>query len=325
MATSRMSTSILIIEADPRDAGKTRFGNELNLIKSRLKLLNSKFLIHSERAVSKRRLNEVLRSYPADIVHFLGHANEKGHLIFEDDDGYGAPVKSAKALSQLFGVYSKRLRCLVLNSCFSDVPAAAIASSISCVIGTPGKVSDEVATAFSGGFYLALAAGESVQRALEMGNMELALLDPAAKPPKLYERTAGAGKKLRFVPPKPREPKVFACFEDENDANNYGVVVRVDNLPAGVKQVVYEYADNVEDTISFKNKFDVVIEAKAGFTSDACFLGDVVIRAMIWIAEEQGKERGICLSTYLVQALRAHYGKKPGRKIELKIRDIEQG
>lgn len=65
------------------------------------------------------------------------------------------------------------MKVVVLNVCFSEPQAQAIARHIDCVIGTKQDIGDDTAIAFSVGFYQALAAGRSVEDAFQLGCAEI--------------------------------------------------------------------------------------------------------------------------------------------------------
>ena len=65
--------------------------------------------------------------------------------------------------------------CVVLNACYSQRQAKAIAKHVDCVIGMSKGITDAAAIDFSAAFYAALADGESIQRAYESGCVEISL------------------------------------------------------------------------------------------------------------------------------------------------------
>jgi len=74
------------------------------------------------------------------------------------------------ALAKLFELFaSKEVECVVLNACYSEVQATAIAKHIPYVIGMNKEIGDKAAIKFATGFYSALGAGESVEFAYKLG------------------------------------------------------------------------------------------------------------------------------------------------------------
>jgi hypothetical protein len=106
--------------------------------------------------------------FKPQIVHFTGHGAGKDGLAFEDGTGQPKLVDS-DALANLFKLFSSRVECVVLNACYSEVQAEAIAQHIDYVIGMSQTIGDRAAIEFAVGFYTALGAGESIEFAYELG------------------------------------------------------------------------------------------------------------------------------------------------------------
>lgn len=121
------------------------------------------------------------------IVHFSGHGDDAG-LVIEDAAG-NAMVVSPEALEGLFNLFSENLECVLLNACYSEVQARAIAKRIPFVIGMTQGIADDVAVEFAIGFYDALGAGKSVKTAFEFGCNAIELLGrPDGPKPILHAR-----------------------------------------------------------------------------------------------------------------------------------------
>lgn len=114
------------------------------------------------------------RGWEPHIVHFSGHGSTNGELILTDSLGQASSV-SEQALSGLFGALKDNIRCVVLNACFSEHQASAIAEHIDCVIGMSSTVGDAAAIAFSSSFYQALAYGKDIKSAYELGLVQINL------------------------------------------------------------------------------------------------------------------------------------------------------
>lgn len=57
----------------------------------------------------------------------------------------------------------------MLNACYSEVQAGAIAQHIPYVVGMKQAIGDKASIEFAVGFYAALGAGESIEFAYEFG------------------------------------------------------------------------------------------------------------------------------------------------------------
>jgi hypothetical protein len=95
-------------------------------------------------------------------------------LVWENVTGQAQLVKSG-ALAGLFKLFADKVECVVLNACYSEVQAVAIAHHIPYVIGMNQAVGDRAARLFAVGFYDALGAGESTEFAYGLGCNRIAL------------------------------------------------------------------------------------------------------------------------------------------------------
>jgi hypothetical protein len=131
-----------------------------------------KFDLVQQWAVRIKDLSGHLLRYEPDIVHFSGHGSRTSEIILEDVSGKSHPV-SSRALSELFRVLKENIRCVVLNSCYSESQAKAIAKHIDCVIGMSKAIGDSAAINFARSFYRALAFGKDVETAFNLGCVEI--------------------------------------------------------------------------------------------------------------------------------------------------------
>lgn len=162
--------TILFLSADPTDAAHLRTGAEARDIHERLRLSESRdaFALEQRSALRAEDLAQALHDLRPALVHFSGHGSARGELYLEDAQGASRPV-SAAALDALFREFAGVVRCVVLNACYSELQARAIARHVPVVIGMRGEIGDEAATAFAVGFYQALGAGRSVAEAYRLG------------------------------------------------------------------------------------------------------------------------------------------------------------
>jgi hypothetical protein len=78
-------------------------------------------------------------------------------------------TRNQLALSQLFSTLKDNIQCVVLNACYSENQAKAIAANIDCVIGMSRSISDSAAISFAAGFYQALGFGRNIKTAFDLG------------------------------------------------------------------------------------------------------------------------------------------------------------
>jgi hypothetical protein len=168
--------SILLLSADPTNATRLRIGEELREIQEKLQLarLREKFNLDQRMSVRPTDISQALLDIQPHIVHFSGHGTESGTLCFENRVGEIHPIMP-DALAALFEQFASQVCCVLLNSCYSEIQAAAIAEHIDYVIGMNKAIGDHAAIAFSTGFYQALGAGRTIEEAYKLGRVQIRL------------------------------------------------------------------------------------------------------------------------------------------------------
>ena len=161
---------ILILAANPKSTPTLRLDEEVREIDAGLRRASQRDRFHLEQrwAVRSRDLQTALLDFKPQIVHFSGHGGDEMGLILEDATGAAVAV-STEALAGLFELFADRVECVVLNACYSEVQAEAIAKHIPYVIGMNKAIGDRAAIEFAVIFYAALGAGESVEFAYKLG------------------------------------------------------------------------------------------------------------------------------------------------------------
>lgn len=169
-------TSILFLAADPTDASRLRLGEELREIQEKLQLakLRERFELHQRMSVRPADISQVLLDVQPQIVHFSGHGTASGALCFENQMGQTHPIQP-DALAALFEQFSNQVNCVVLNACYAQAQARAIAKHIDYVIGMSQAIGDRAAIAFAIGFYQALGAGRTIEEAYKLGCVQIRL------------------------------------------------------------------------------------------------------------------------------------------------------
>jgi hypothetical protein len=170
-----MIRNILFLASNPTDTGRLRLDKEYREINEGLRRSSERdrFTLKSSFAVRVDDLRRNLLDHSPQIVHFAGHDGSGGILV-EDDQGLAFQVAN-DALVGLFELCAGQIECVILNACYSDVQAEAIAKHIPYVIGMRAAVSDSAAIAFAVGFYDALGAGKSIEEAFGFGCNAVAL------------------------------------------------------------------------------------------------------------------------------------------------------
>jgi hypothetical protein len=164
----------LVLAANPPETARLRLDQEIRSIDEAIRRgrYRDRFELVAQLAVRKEDLQGHLLRYQPEILHFAGHG-EAGALILEDSQGRARPldVEDLRALIELLG---QRIRCVVLNACLTQAQAEILAQHVPAVIGMSRAIDDPLAIEFAIGFYEALAYGESVKTAFELGSQRLA-------------------------------------------------------------------------------------------------------------------------------------------------------
>src|SRR5215831_17326667 len=191
LSLEKQPIRILFLGSDPTDQGKVRLGKELEVIRAELSK-NTSFEIKDRQAVKPKDALTTIMNYKPNIVHFSGHGMESGEICFEDERGLTKAVPP-DVLADLFKLTTDYVKCVVLNTCFSDKQVKAISPFVPMVIGTMHEISDTAAINFSAGFYTALEpdlSQKSLVRAFESGRINIKLEDvPEHLSPVMIEGT----------------------------------------------------------------------------------------------------------------------------------------
>ncbi len=165
-----MVQTILILAANPQGTKPLRLDEEVREIDAGLQRAKQRdqFVLEQKWAVRPRDIQRAMLDINPQIVHFSGHGTGDEGLVFEDETGQ-AKLVDGEALAGLFDLFADQVECVVLNGCYSQVQALAIAQHINYVIGMKKAIGDRSAIEFAVGFYDALGAGKSVEFAYKFG------------------------------------------------------------------------------------------------------------------------------------------------------------
>jgi len=154
---------ILFLASNPIDTDRLRLGKELQEIEESLERSKErdKFDLTAKHAVTLEVLFRSLLKENPNIIHFSGHGDCDG-LALENENGSKYLV-DGETLANLFKEFD-HIECVVLNACFSNSQAEAIARHIPYIIGMSKEIDDKVAIKFSARFYDALGNGESIKK-----------------------------------------------------------------------------------------------------------------------------------------------------------------
>jgi CHAT domain-containing protein len=167
---------ILFLSANPWSTGRILVDEEAREIFERLQEgpYRHKFEWHQHTATRPNDLQKWLLMYRPHIVHFSGHGHKSKRIIL-GGSGRGKAV-DRQGLAQVFALYKRYLRLVVLNACFTDELARSIAEAVDYSVGTGKGIGDKAGVAFAGAFYRALGFGTSVREAFASAKAELGLI-----------------------------------------------------------------------------------------------------------------------------------------------------
>lgn len=176
--------TILVVSADPVDLPRLRLHNEDREIREALALSSGseRWVVQPWGAARLRDLTRALMRSKPRVVHFSGHGNREGGIFLENERGRSHAIP-LDALKELFAGFGETVECAVLNACFSEPQARAIAANVKYVVGTVQAVPDTAAIAYSVGFYTALGDGRSFPEAHATGCIHFQSTPGLACPP----------------------------------------------------------------------------------------------------------------------------------------------
>ncbi len=168
--------TVLFVAANPVDTDRRALGEQARAIQEALERAGRRDCFQFETRWAAQPLDllrEMVKQKPA-VVHFcggrlIGEANgiRPAGVYFQATDGR-ARLVSAKALADAFDAAGS-VKVVVLDACYSDEHAAAVAAYVDCVVGMEGETVDSVAMSFAIGLYGGLGEGESVAAAFKQG------------------------------------------------------------------------------------------------------------------------------------------------------------
>lgn len=169
--------TVLFLSADPTNTSRLRLGEEFREIQEKLRLAKQRGRFRLEipqLSIRPADISQALLDTHPKIVHFSGHGTSDGALCFENQTGQ-AHLVQPDALAALFEQFVKQVNCVLLNACYSEIQAKAIAKYIEYVIGMNQAIGDKAAIAFAIGFYQALGAGRTIEDAYKLGCVQIRL------------------------------------------------------------------------------------------------------------------------------------------------------
>ena len=206
-----MTTKILILAANPQKTDRLLLEEEHHLLLEEeqriIREIRQKsearpdFKIEISPAVRWGDVQDYLRDFKPQIVHFMGHGKGAEGLVLIDDQ-LQPHLMTGDRWAELFSLYP--VDCVVLNACSTSAQAEEIHTHVNCVVGMWQKMDDQSAREFSEGFYGEIFAGAEYARAFEAGKMRIGKRIDGMQPMLLFRE--GVKKPVELEQPGGRMP-----------------------------------------------------------------------------------------------------------------------
>ena len=236
MSNTHVKT-ILILAANPTSTSRLRLDEEVREIDEGLRRANKReeFKLEQKWAVRSRDFYRAMLDCQPQIVHFCGHGAGEDGIVLNDEMGQPALI-SADALGSMFKLFAtKGVECVFLNACYSLVQAEAISQHVNYVIGMNSTVGDKAAVAFAVAFYDAIAAGEEVEFAYELGRSQMiGFLEQQTPVLRKKQLIIPIAPQTEVIPPNPYQG--LAAFGEEDAAFFFGRETFVNGLVQATHQ-----------------------------------------------------------------------------------------
>ncbi len=185
---SKAQTNVLLVFANPVNTGRLRLDTEAREIQQSIERSKYRDNINlvTRQATTIKDFRRVLLEETFQVIHISGHGSRNG-LLLANERG-GQYVVDPPTFEELFQRYPS-IACVLLNACYSTVQGRLLASSIPFTIAMDTPITDDVAIAFSSGFYDALGAGHSIDSAFKEGIFSIkSEVSPYAQLPRLIRK-----------------------------------------------------------------------------------------------------------------------------------------
>src|SRR5258708_26098236 len=274
---------ILFLASNPTDTVRLRLDEESRAIGERLDMARFRehFELIKEFAVRRDDLTKHLLKHQPHIVHFSGHGSVSSEIILEEQTGTAAIIP-VDALRELFRTLKDNIRCVVLNACYSEHQARAIADVIDCVVGMAKPIEDKDAVVFAAQFYQGLAFGRTIQNAFELGKVGIAMQGSAGVvTPQLIARVGVDPGSITLVGSS-AAPAVLEYYEDpvenvwkEFDRHTTNALGRIRlHIPGVAHSVERREVTNIQSQLEQRKSVIFTGEAGTGKSGIAAILAN---------------------------------------------------
>lgn len=141
--------TVLLVSASPESQTRLRVDKEFRRIIERIRgsRYRDRLRLVQLQAACFDDLRTALMEHEPHILHFSGHGESNGSLVFEQRVD-GSNVVSKKSFLRLLKALAGNLRLVVLNACHSQIIAAEIPPMIDLAMGMSNSIMDSTAIDF---------------------------------------------------------------------------------------------------------------------------------------------------------------------------------
>ncbi len=168
--------TVLFLPATPGDAARQYVEKEMRELDEKLRMfgLHDQLTFRLGTAAGVETLSQVLRDEQPGIVHFAAPRPGPAAIVLEDSTGATAPV-APDVLAALFEPLAGQIWGGVLDGCYAEDQANALARHVSYVIGLSAAMWPLTARTFNLGFYQSTDRGVAAQDAFQFGVLQIGL------------------------------------------------------------------------------------------------------------------------------------------------------
>jgi len=264
MSSENPVKKILVLSANPKGTKSLRLNEEIREIQEGLQLATQrdKFEIKSTQAARYRDIQRSILKHKPQIVHFSGHGAGESGLVFEDEIGQQKLV-DAQALAGFFELFAANVECVVLNACYSQIQAKAIAKHIDYVIGMSKEIGDKAAIEFAVGFYDALGDGSEFEFAYKYGCSSIRMAGiPEHLTPQLLRKQDDSGDNIdttpliTSLPPNARQTIVVSSPPAQEESNIIEYLQKVEEFAADgvISDIESHILDDLQKKLGLTDK-----------------------------------------------------------------------
>lgn len=166
---------IMLTAATPMDVVPLHINKEFQIIENIMRMggFRDRYRIYSQLSTNLFKLRSLLHDIQPQIVHFSGHGTTSG-LVLEDSNGKSV-ITGPDELASIFSSFAHQIKCVILNTSYSEITANAIAEHIKYTIGISRAITDEASIDFTSGFYRAISEGMNIEDSYKIGCVQIKL------------------------------------------------------------------------------------------------------------------------------------------------------